>query len=269
MRQSAGLRLAPVGANLVMITKASMAGPKPEAEDKGVAAVSRALSLLSAFRRDDYSLTLTELSIRVGLYKSTASRLIDTLVREGYLYRISDGSYQLGAKPLQLGAIFQRQMRTAEYVPPFLHRIVEELGESASFYIPQNGGRLCLHRVSASNQVIVDSVREGDWLPLEGGATGTILLAFGGAEGKEMDAVRVQLWAATFGGAHPEMAAVAVPVFGVQQALLGALSVSGPRYRLEARGAETMWPTLMRAARGLTELLGGDTAAFDARLRAD
>ncbi len=239
-----------------------MAQVKSEAEDKGVAAVSRALSLLAAFREDDYSLTLTELSIRTGLYKSTASRLIDTLIREEYLYRISDGSYQLGARPIRLSAIFQRQLRTSEYVPPFLRRIVELLGESASFYIPQNDGRLCLHRVNASNQVIVDSVREGDWLPLEGGATGTILLAFRGEEGAETAAVRERMWAATFGGAHPEMAAVAVPVFGAQQALLGALSVSGPRYRLEARGAEALYPTLLQCGSELTALLGGDATVF-------
>lgn len=233
------------------------------AEDKGVAAVSRALSLLSAFHEDDYSLTLTELSKRTGLYKSTVLRLIDSLIRENYLFRIADGSYQLGAKPLQLGAIFQRQMRTAEYVPPFLRRIVEELGESASFYIFQNNGRLCLHRVDANNQVIRDWVREGDWLPLAGGATGTILLAFRDEPGEEMDEVRAQMWAATFGGAHPEMAAVAVPVFGPGKALLGALSVSGPRYRLEVRGAQALYPTLLKAGRELTALLGGDASLFD------
>jgi DNA-binding IclR family transcriptional regulator len=236
------------------------------AKDKGVAAVSRALSLLSAFKEDDYSLTLTELSKRTGLYKSTALRLIDTLVCESFLYRISDGSYQLGAKPLQLGAIFQRQLRTAEYVPPFLRRIVEELGESASFYVYQNGGRMCLHRMDANNQVIVDSVREGDWRPMAGGATGTVLLAFRGEAGEEMDTVRAELWAATFGGAHAEMAAVAVPVFGAKQILVGALSVSGPRYRLEARGAASMVPTLLRAGRELSALFGGDIAGYDARL---
>ena len=82
------------------------------AEDKGVTAVDRALNLLGAFREDDYSLTLTELSKRTGLYKSTALRLIDSLIGQNYLYRLADGSYQLGAKPLQLGAIFQRQLRT-------------------------------------------------------------------------------------------------------------------------------------------------------------
>lgn len=232
-------------------------------EEKGVSAVVRALRLLSAFQETDYSLTLTELSKRTDLYKSTALRLIDTLMAEGYLYRLPDGSYQLGAKPLQLGAIFQRQLRTAEYVPPFLHRIVRELGESASFYIPQNGGRLCLHRVEASNQVIRDSVREGDWRPLEGGATGTIIMAFDGAPGHEMDQVRERMWAASFGGAHPEMAAVASPVFGAQQRLVGAIGVSGPRYRLEARGAESLVPPVLVAARELTGLFGGDTTPFD------
>lgn len=232
------------------------------AEDGGVAAVDRALSLLEAFREEDYSLTLTELSKRTGLYKSTALRLIDSLIKANYLRRIADGSYQIGAKPLQLGAIFQRQFRTFEYIPGFLRRIVDELGESASFYVYENGGRLCLHRVDANKQVIRDSVREGDWRPLAGGATGTILMAFRDAPGEEMENVRKNLWAASFGGTHAEMAAVAVPIFGASQALLGALSVSGPRYRFEEKGAHSMVPTLTQAARELTELLGGDASVF-------
>jgi DNA-binding IclR family transcriptional regulator len=227
-----------------------------------VTSVDRALSILDAFRDNDYSLTLTELSKRTGMYKSTCLRLIESLIRARYLRRIEDGSYQIGAKPLQLGAIYQRQFRTGEYVPAVLREIVDVLGESASFYTYENGGRLCLHRVEADHQVIRDSVREGDWRPLEGGATGTILMAFRHKDGPEMDQVRQKLWADSFGGSHPDMAAVAVPVFGVSQELVGALSVSGPRYRFEQKGTQTMVPTLLEAGRKLTVMLGGNPAVF-------
>ena len=231
-------------------------------EESGVAAVDRALSLLACFREDDYSLTLTELAKRTGLYKSTALRLIESLLKAGYLYRLGDGSYQVGVTPFRLGALYQRQFRTTEYVPTVLRDIVKELGESASYYIYEQGQRLCLHRVEANNQIIRDAVREGDLRPLSGGATGMILMAFRGEEGSDMELVRAQYWAASFGGTHPEMAAVAVPVFGVQQALAGALSVSGPRYRFEEKGAESMVPALTRAAVRLTQLLGGDASVF-------
>lgn len=87
-------------------------------EETGVAAVDRALSILAAFSPNDRSLTLTQIAERTGLYKSTVLRLIESLARAHYLVRITDGSYQIGPKPLQLGAIFQRQFHTSEYVPP-------------------------------------------------------------------------------------------------------------------------------------------------------
>jgi DNA-binding IclR family transcriptional regulator len=232
------------------------------AEDSGVAAVDRALSLMACFRPDDYSLTLTEMARRTGLYKSTALRLIESLLKANFLYRLADGTYQIGVAPFQLGALYQRQFKTSEYVPPVLREIAKELGESASYYVYEQGQRLCLHRVEASNQIIRDAVREGDLRPLTGGATGTVLLAFRGEPGAEMDKVRRQYWAASFGGSHPEMAAVAVPVFKVNQELAGALSVSGPRYRFEEKGAESMVPALTQAAAHLTRLLGGDASVF-------
>ena len=75
------------------------------ADDSGVSAVERALSLLDAFNELDYALTLADLARRTGLYKSTILRLAESLQRMGYLKRLADGSFQLGAAPLRLGAI--------------------------------------------------------------------------------------------------------------------------------------------------------------------
>ncbi len=231
-------------------------------EETGVAAVDRALSILAAFSPNDRSLTLTQIAERTGLYKSPVLRLIESLARAHYLVRITDGSYQIGPKPLQLGAIFQRQFHTSEYVPPVLRELVAQLGESASYYVPAQNGRICLHRVDAP-RMIRDAVREGDWRPLENGAAGTIMLAFRGTPGERLDRVRHDFWAASLGNeVDPELAAVSVPVFGAGGEIAGALSISGPRYRLEEHGTRSFVPALLAAARRLSAHFGADTSVY-------
>jgi len=99
------------------------------ADEGGVAAVDRALSILDAFCESDAKLSLAEISKRTGLYKSTILRLMKSLEKFGYMYRSDDGAYTLGAKTLFLGTLYQRQFRTSEIVPPVLRKIVAELKE--------------------------------------------------------------------------------------------------------------------------------------------
>lgn len=70
------------------------------ANEGGVAAVERALTILDAFRESDQSLTLTEISKRVGFYKSTTLRLAESLEKFGYLRRLEDGAFRLVADVL-------------------------------------------------------------------------------------------------------------------------------------------------------------------------
>ena len=231
-------------------------------EETGVAAVDRALNILSVFTAQDSSLTLTVIAERTGLYKSTVLRLLESLQRANYLVRISDGSYQIGFKPLQLGAIFQRQFRLSEYVPPLLREVVAQLGESASFYVPAREGRICLYRVDAP-RMIRDAVREGDWRPLDNGAAGSVIMAFRGDAGDKLDRIRQEFWAASLGNeVDPELAAVSVPVFSSDNVLAGALSISGPRYRLEESGTKSYVPVLLNAARRLSESFGADVSQY-------
>ncbi|MDB5815669.1 MAG: IclR family transcriptional regulator [Rhodocyclales bacterium] len=73
----------------------------------GVAAVDRALLILSAFREDDVSLSLALLARRTGLYKSTILRLLQSLLRAGYVVRLPEGSYVVGPEPARLARMFQ------------------------------------------------------------------------------------------------------------------------------------------------------------------
>jgi DNA-binding IclR family transcriptional regulator len=227
-------------------------------DEGGVAAVERALSILDALT--DEKVTLAELSKRTGLYKSTVLRLATSLERFGYILRGEDGSYRLGSKVLYLGSLYQRHFRTSEIVPPVLRKLVDELQEGASFYIVDGDQRIVLHRVD-TNRTVRDSVHEGDRLPLNQGAAGHVLRAFSGARGERYDRIRDAMYVSSFGERDPEIAAFAAPVFRHGNQLVGAVSVSGPRYRIEAMGEAKIVPVLFKHAQALTHTFGGDPEA--------
>jgi len=227
----------------------------------GVAAVDRCLSILDAFTEQDDVLTLAELAKRTGLHKSTLIRLAESLEKFGYVRRPDKGVYRLGSKVLHLGSLYQRHFRMSEVVPDTLRRMVDELHEGASFYVRDEGQRVCLHRVDAV-RAVRDTVHEGDRLPLTVGAAGHVILAFGGLTGKRYEAIRTNMYAESYGERDPETAAVACPVFGLDQRFMGALSVSGPKYRIEAMGLKRILPVLFESARELTRILGGNVDAL-------
>ena len=66
------------------------------------------------------------------------------------------------------------------------------------------------------------------------------------------------MYAASFGERDSETAAIAAPVLGPGNTLVGALSVSGPRYRIEAAGEARIVPVLFKYAKELTRTFGGN-----------
>ena len=96
-----------------------------------------------------------------------------------------------------------------------------------------------------STRSVRDSVHIGDRLSLDVGAAGHVLRAFAGVRGARLDEVRRQMYASSYGERDEETAAVAAPVFGSGNRLMGALSISGPRYRLESLGESVIVPALV------------------------
>ena len=111
----------------------------------GVAAVDRALSLLLAFQPHEPALSLAELAQRTGLYKSTALRLLASLLHAGVLQREGE-RYALGPVLWRLGAQRSPDDRLASEVPPALRALVVATRESAAFHVRRGDHRLCLFR---------------------------------------------------------------------------------------------------------------------------
>ena len=233
--------------------------------DGGVAAVDRALAILGAFRPGDEALGLAEIALRTKFYKSTILRLAQSLIRHDYLKRLDSGSYQIGPTPLMLAALYQRSLRLGDVVLPLMRELAEQTGESVSMYSRHGDVRVCLHRVD-SNHAVRDHVREGDVLPLERGSGGRILLAFSGTKGEPYETIRREYCYASVGERDGETAGVSVPMFGVGQSLLGALTLAGPRSRIDATFIANARALLLRAASRATTSLGGDASPIEEAL---
>ncbi|AET93555.1 transcriptional regulator, IclR family (plasmid) [Burkholderia sp. YI23] len=232
----------------------------------GVAVLDRAFAILNAFGSNDDRLTLTELSRRTGLYKSTVLRLLGALEHGGYIRKLSDGQYAVGHQPLRLATLYQRSFQVGPVVEPLLQQLSRELGETASFYVRQGDHRLVLYRVEPTRSVRV-SIRIGEEFAIDKGASGKVLLAFTEPGDSRWDDVRGQLWAVSYGERDPETASASVPVFDSTGALLGALTLSGPRGRFDdASTIDAALKMLLDSARRATVALGGQGARYDASI---
>ena len=220
----------------------------------GVAAVDRALGILSAFRSGDRSLELAELAKRTGLVKSTIIRLAVSLERAGMLVRLPDGSYQLGAETLRLGSTYQSSLDLEHHVMPVLEQLVEATGESASLYVRRGNQRLCLFRVDSPHRLRLHVVA-GEMRPMDKGAIAQVLRHFQEwPPGPAAQHLTLPLF--TAGATDPFVGAVALPVFGADAKLVGALAVSGPVARLTPGRVEAIGASLRDAAWGLSRALG-------------
>lgn len=195
-----------------------------------VAAVERALSILGCFGEGSTALSLRDLAEKTGLYKSTILRLAGTLEQQGYLRRLPDGTFRLGAELWRLGTLYARDFNLSDHIRPVLRDLVAATGESASFYIRDGDRRICLFREN-STQAARHHLDEGTSLPMGTGAAGHLLEAFTDPTGGKSGAVLADGHSVSVGERDPDTAAIAVPVHAADGRFLGALAVSGLTHR--------------------------------------
>lgn len=233
-----------------MLERKTKARPKVQ----GVASADRLLTVLTAFKRGDDALELTELAQRTNLVKSTIMRLCVSLERFGLIERIADGRYRLGTEVARLGSVYLQSFALEAHVMPALERLVATSGETGSFYIRRGDQRLCLFRVDSPYPLRMH-VRPGDLRPMDQSAIAQVLRLFDPSNTAKAQKTKVPIFSS--GVTDPHVASMATPVFGAGGRLLGALAVTGPVSRLTRERAAQISKTLLSAGEALTTALGG------------
>ncbi|HRP20894.1 MAG TPA: helix-turn-helix domain-containing protein [Alicycliphilus sp.] len=234
----------------------TLTSPEPPEKNDGVAAVDRALHIATALANSPQALTLTELSVATGMYKSTLLRLLASLERAGLVTHRSDKRYALGPLAFVFGRSFEQTHGLQGAIQPILQWLVEQGTESPSFHVRHDQThRLCIMRID-SNHSTLDRVRIGDLLPLHRGAAGKVITSL--EQGlPPSPTASSDLVFTSFGERDPLCGAIAAPVFGPSASLLGAISVSGPLERFSELAVERMKTLVIAAAQRATQSLGG------------
>jgi DNA-binding IclR family transcriptional regulator len=222
--------------------------------DEGVIAVDRAVALLEAFRPGEEAVSLAQLAARTELHKTTVLRLAASLERAGLLMRMPGGSFRLGGRILALANVYRSSLHLDRVVRPFLETLVQETGESASFYLREGKSRLCMARIETPRPLRV-AITEGSLAPLDDTATGLVLRGLRPASAPDRASPSDPVFTSGVGDA--ETASASAPVLSTAGEILGALTVSGPASRFTAEVAARAMPSLAHTAHAFSAFLAG------------
>jgi len=240
-----------------------------------VGSVARAIALLDAVAESDGGARVNELARRIGVNPSTASRLLSTLEAGGLVERTPGGPYRLGLKLVALSDRVLGQLDVRDRARPWLTWLVQETGETATLSVPGGGEAITVDFVP-SPSTVVSLARLGRPSVAHATAAGKVMLAFGpasdrgeltaftertitdpGALAQELERVRTVGVAEAVGEREPDLNALAAPVMGRGGELVAILGLQAPAARLPAATRKALRDPLLRAARELSQALGG------------
>ena len=232
---------------------------------------------------DDGPLGVTDVAERAALPKSTAARLLATLVDEGAVEQVpGETSYRLGPRLVTLAGGFSLVRSLAAVGRPMLADLAAASGEAAGLGVPDGDLIHYIDQVDTPNPVVVR-----DWTgaraPLHAVSSGQVLLAFRTPAGdralprpavaravhaahavgpravrERLRDVRRRGYAWAIEEFDAGIASVAAPIADASGEVIAAVHIHGPSYRFppaerEAELAQLVVTGAARIAAGLRE----------------
>lgn len=253
--------------------------PLRDLDRYAVDVVDRALAVLELLRDAGRPLSLQEVSLRLGMVKSSGYRLLCTLERRGYVERFDgDGRYQLGSNWLRLGSAPATRRPLSEIALPHMRRLVDTFGETVNLGVLRDGEVLYLEMLESPHSFRM-AARVGSRSPVHSSSIGkaiaahlpedevqTIIRTRGlrvltpktitspASWRRDLSRTRARGYAEDNGETELEASCIGAPFFSADGQVVGSISISGPTSRI--RGIK---PTAIRA---LVEACGAISRAL-------
>jgi len=220
---------------------------------------------------------VTEVAERLGVHKSTAFRVLHTLLEADFVEKSKDTSkYKLGPVILQLSERYYKNFGIIALARPIMRKLAQDIGESVHLCIGSNNSAVVIEQIMFNSGRSVNA-KIGHREPLHCSSVGKCLLAFASEEDREemlnniefevytdntisnMDALKAEIaaikkrgYAADNGELDPDVRCVAVPVI-IDGACAYTLGASSNANRFTAEKLEHVIPLMQKAAKEISE----------------
>jgi DNA-binding IclR family transcriptional regulator len=149
--------------------------------------LARGLSVLLAIADSKNGLTVQQVGELLGVHRSIAYRLLQTLVDFGLAARGSDGAYIAGARLATLAEAYLPTLR--DVARPVMRSLADQLQSTISLFVEEGSEAVAIAMVEPTTALHHLSFRPGMRTPLNRGAAGYALLAAGPVVAEEPNAV--------------------------------------------------------------------------------
>lgn len=259
-------------------------------KDKGgpqiLSSVRNALLILKSFSTFEPTKRVSELSISLGLAKSTVSRLLSTLASEGFVTKDEKTqAYRLGLSVLTLGGIITNDLEIHKEATPVLSKLVNDTGETAHLAILDELDTIYIHKEECNHPVRI-LTHLGRRNPSYCTSSGKVLLAFSESNivekviedglvahmnntitnpeqlRNELDTIRKQGFAVSTEELTEGTRSVAAPIRDYTGKIVSAVNVVGPIQRMTDHKINKIAKKVMEAGNKASERLGYDERYF-------
>ena len=240
----------------------------------------RVVAVLDRLAGAPEGLGVTELALLLGIHKTTASRLLGTLALTGVIERdTTTRRYRLGARLVSLAGAAVARLPVVSQARPELEHLATVAAETANLAILDGRHVVYVDQV-VSSQAVVMASWVGRRSPAHASSSGKVLLAFSDEAVREavlsaplerltpqtiidpgrlrtlLEETRRRGYASGVGELEDGLVTVAAPVL-LRQRAIGAVSLSGPIFRIPQRDHPHLGRLLMEAASAISRRMSG------------
>lgn len=260
--------------------------PVPETGQGTVLALDRALVVLQALAREGY-MSLTDLSLKVGVPTSTAHRILVTLEKRGFTELNEDtNEWSIGIESFRVGNSYLERTNLIESSRKTMRNLMETTGETANLAIADGGDVVFISQVESNNPI------RAFFLPgtrghMHASGIGKALLAnmlrrdvekilriTGCSEYtaktlstpaelfRDLETTRERGWAFDDEERYVGMRCIASCIYNSYGEAVAGISVSGPTVRFSDHSLQVIGSQVRDAAQQVTALIGGKSREF-------
>jgi DNA-binding IclR family transcriptional regulator len=214
--------------------------------------VQKALQILLAFVPHNSDMGTLEISARLGLHKSTVSRLLNVLTSYGFLqHDAKTRKFRLGISAAKISTAIKQSLseQLVGIAQPHLDNLRNEIGQTVALEVWVRNGTIMAYRAEALRLRRVYLLRPGDRVDVHVSAGARVILAFSAPHAvdnilqgpferytentivdpsslkKQISKARDEGFAISKGERNPDSNIVAVPIFDYEKRPVAAISL--------------------------------------------